>query len=156
MKIAIVGAGISGLGCALALNQSHRLSLFETGSYLGGHANTVDVTLDGKSFGVDTGFLVYNERTYPKLIRMFSALNVKVDRSEMTFSVSRRDKDREWCGSSLGGLFAQPSNAFSPSFSVITFIIISTIFSCVSAFLRSISNRSFSNCNSSRRTSISC
>ena len=115
-KIAIIGSGISGLGCAYALKERCQLTIFESSQTLGGHANTVDVRVEGQSYGVDTGFLVYNERTYPGLIQLFEELKVKVAPSEMSFSVSRRDVDREWCGSSLASLFAQPSNALSPRF----------------------------------------
>jgi uncharacterized protein len=115
-KIAIIGSGVSGLGCAYSLREKYHLTIFESEDRLGGHAQTVDVSLDGKRYGVDTGFLVYNERTYPQLIRLFDELKVKVAPSEMSFSVSRRDVDREWCGSSLSTLFAQPSNLFSPRF----------------------------------------
>ncbi len=115
-KIAIIGSGVSGLGCAYALRDKFQLTLFEASESLGGHANTVDAHLEGQKFGVDTGFLVYHERTYPHLIQLFAELKVKVSPSEMSFSVSRRDADREWCGSSLSSLFAQPSNALSPRF----------------------------------------
>jgi uncharacterized protein len=115
-KIAIIGSGISGLGCAYALRDQYQLTLFEAHTQLGGHANTVDVDLDGLCYGVDTGFLVYNERTYPHLIQLFADLKVKVAPSEMSFSLSRRDVDREWCGSSVSSLFAQPSNLLSIRF----------------------------------------
>jgi uncharacterized protein len=115
-KIAVIGSGISGLGCAYALRDEFQLTVFEASSVLGGHANTVEVEVDGQRFGVDTGFLVYNERTYPRLIALFEALKVKVAPSEMSFSVSRRDTDREWCGSSISSLFAQPSNLVSLRF----------------------------------------
>jgi uncharacterized protein len=115
-KIAIIGSGISGLGCAYTLRDKFQLTVFEASERLGGHANTVDVCLNGQTFGVDTGFLVYNERTYPHLIKLFDDLRIKVAASEMSFSVSRRDVDREWCGSSLSSLLAQPSNALSPRF----------------------------------------
>jgi uncharacterized protein len=115
-KIAIIGSGVSGLGCAYSLRENYHLTIFESEDRLGGHAQTVDVCVDEKRYGVDTGFLVYNERTYPQLIRLFDELKVKVAPSEMSFSVSRRDVDREWCGSSLSSLFAQPSNLLSPRF----------------------------------------
>jgi uncharacterized protein len=115
-KIAIIGSGIAGLACAYALRDKAQLTVFEADGRLGGHANTVDVMLDGKTYGVDTGFLVYNERTYPLLIKLFDELRVEVALSDMSFSLSRRDVDREWCGSSLASLFAQPSNLLSPRF----------------------------------------
>ena len=88
--IAIIGSGIAGLSCAHALTQQgrHRVTLFEAGRYFGGHTNTVNVTVDGITHPVDTGFLVFNERTYPNLIALFDELKVPVAKSEMSFSVS--------------------------------------------------------------------
>ncbi len=88
MKIAIIGSGISGLGAAHALRDDARITLYEGARRLGGHTNTVDVTLDGVTAGVDTGFLVFNERTYPNLIRLFGELAVPVAKSDMSFAVS--------------------------------------------------------------------
>ncbi|HEY5309846.1 MAG TPA: FAD-dependent oxidoreductase [Casimicrobiaceae bacterium] len=117
MRIAIVGAGISGLGAALLLTrQGHAVTLFESSSTLGGHTATVDVTLDGKTFPVDTGFLVFNDRTYPKLISLFAELGVPSVASEMSFSC-RVDRDGlEWSGTNIASLFAQPRNALRPDF----------------------------------------
>ncbi len=117
MRIAIVGAGISGLGAAWLLKrQGHAVTLFEADARLGGHTATVDVTLDGKTFPVDTGFLVFNDRTYPKLIALFDELGVTSVASEMSFSC-RIDRDRlEWAGTNLRSLFAQPANALRPAF----------------------------------------
>ncbi|MGE0313302.1 MAG: NAD(P)/FAD-dependent oxidoreductase [Lautropia sp.] len=116
MKIAIVGSGISGLGAAWRLGRHHDVTLFEADERAGGHANTVDVTLDGRTHGVDTGFLVYNERTYPALIALFEALGVPVAATDMSFSVSVGDGALEWGGADLRSLFAQPANALSPRF----------------------------------------
>jgi len=122
MKIAIVGSGISGLGVAHRLRGLADLTLFEAGSYFGGHTHTVDVRLPGArgdiTHGVDTGFLVFNERTYPNLIALFAELGVETSKSDMSFSVQvpgtqavggRRGK-LEWSGSSLNTVFAQRSN----------------------------------------------
>ena len=92
MKVAVVGSGISGLAACHALRGHARLTLFEAGTYFGGHTNTVDVTLpdaQGRPLqhGVDTGFLVFNERTYPQLIALFAELGVPTARSDMSFSV---------------------------------------------------------------------
>ncbi|MEO5694909.1 MAG: FAD-dependent oxidoreductase [Usitatibacter sp.] len=115
-RIAIVGAGISGLASAYLLAPRHQVTLFEAGRYLGGHTNTVDVTLDGLTHPVDTGFLVFNDRTYPNLIRMFDHLGVASDPSEMSFSVRIGQGELEWAGTNLATVFAQPSNLVSPAF----------------------------------------
>ena len=115
-RIAVIGAGISGLSAALRLSQDHEVTLYEAASVPGGHTNTVDVTLDGCTHPVDTGFLVYNHRTYPELVRLFEELQVPTTPSEMSFSVSLGPHRFEWCGSSLSSVFAQPANAVSPRF----------------------------------------
>jgi uncharacterized protein len=117
VRVAIVGAGIAGLGCAWLLRkQGHDVTLFEANDYLGGHTHTVDVTVDGMVAAIDTGFLVYNERTYPKLIAMFAELGVESARSSMSFSVRHDAAGLEWAGTSLGSLFAQPANLFRSTF----------------------------------------
>ena len=128
-KVAIIGAGISGLGCAYALRQHPDLeiTIFEGGNHIGGHSNTVDLTLettDGKvTHGVDTGFLVFNRKTYPRLVRLFEEIQVPIAPSEMSFSVSidvgektGSSKKIEWAGNDLNSFFGQRSNIFSPSF----------------------------------------
>jgi uncharacterized protein len=117
LRVAIVGGGISGLVAAHRLTQlSHATTLYEANAYLGGHTNTVDVTLDGKTFGVDTGFLVYNDRTYPRLIALFASLGVEAALSDMSFAVRNDATGLEWSGTSFSSLFTQPSNAFKPRF----------------------------------------
>ena len=124
MKIAVIGAGIAGLGCAHALTRdassSCAVTLFESASRLGGHTNTVDVTLDGVTYPVDTGFLVFNERTYPQLIGLFDELKIPIASSDMSFSVSVAEHGRarrlEWAGTSLASVFAQHRNLVSPRF----------------------------------------
>lgn len=108
MKIAIVGGGIAGLGAAWALNRAHDITLYEANNWVGGHARTVDVTDGGSTLSVDTGFLVYNERTYPHLTRLFSHLGVATQSSTMSFSFSLDDR-LEYSGSGLG-YFAQATN----------------------------------------------
>lgn len=125
MKVAIAGSGISGLAVAHALRGKADITLLEAGDYFGGHTHTVDLTLAQASgpaltHGVDTGFLVFNERTYPQLIALFKELGVPSTRSDMSFSVqvpghgSRRAL--EWSGSSLNTVFAQRSNLLRPQF----------------------------------------
>lgn len=110
MKVAIIGSGIGGLAAAHALQGQCEISLFEAGDHFGGHTHTVDVTLDGVTWGVDTGFLVYNERTYPQLIKLFDELGVTTAPSDMSFSVKMDDPALEWCGSNLNTVFAQRGN----------------------------------------------
>ncbi len=113
MKIAIVGSGISGLSAAWMLARKHEVTLYEAADRLGGHANTVDIELDGCKTPVDTGFIVYNEHNYPNLTRLFDALGVLTDASDMSFAVSLGAGRYEYFGS-LPGFFAQPANLFRP------------------------------------------
>jgi predicted NAD/FAD-binding protein len=122
-RVAVVGSGIAGLGAAYRLAPHCDVTVFEADSRPGGHANTVDVTLPGLdgdvTHGVDTGFLVFNERTYPRLIALFAELDVAVAKSEMSFSVQapRPDGSRlEWSGSSLNAVFADRGNLLRPRF----------------------------------------
>jgi len=123
MKVAIVGSGIAGLGCAHALLAERRhgvqVTLFEASPRLGGHTHTVDVRLDATEYPVDTGFLVFNERTYPNLIALFAELGVPTAKSDMSFAVSMplaQGRRLEWAGTDLNGVFAQRRNLASPRF----------------------------------------
>ena len=123
-RIAIVGSGISGLSAAHHLQGHAHVSLFEAGDYFGGHTHTVDVTLPTaqglQTHGVDTGFLVYNERTYPGLISLFETLQVATAKSDMSFSVQvpgqHGRRALEWNGANLNTVFAQRRNLFKPQF----------------------------------------
>ncbi len=115
-RIAVIGAGISGLASAYLLSRAHDVILYEAGSYLGGHTNTVEVTLDGHTHPVDTGFLVYNHLTYPNLVALLNELDVSSHATDMSFGVSMQDGALEWAGTSLDSVFAQRGNLFSPTF----------------------------------------
>ena len=124
MKLAIVGSGISGLAVAHRLGGQADITLFEAGDYFGGHTHTVDLTLNQGgarlTHGIDTGFLVFNERTYPELIRLFAELGVVTARSDMSFSAQVMGQPGhpalEWSGSSLNTVFAQRRNLMRPRF----------------------------------------
>lgn len=119
-RIAIVGSGISGLAVAHRLAPLAQVTLFEAGNHFGGHTHTVDVTLPGPggavSCGVDTGFLVFNHRTYPQLVRLFKELQVETVASDMSFSVQLPDTGLEWSGCNLDTVFAQRGNLLKPAF----------------------------------------
>ena len=115
-RVAVIGSGISGLSVAYRLYGLAQVSLFEGGSHFGGHTHTVDMSLDGITHGVDTGFLVFNERTYPNLIALFAELGVETALSDMSFSVKAPGLDLEWSGSDLNTVFAQRRNLVRPRF----------------------------------------
>ena len=119
-RVAVVGSGISGLAAAWRLADHADVVLFEADSHFGGHAHTVDLTLEGVTFGVDTGFLVFNHATYPELVKLFAQLQVDTAASEMSFSVQVPKTDGgsalEWSGTNLDTVFAQRSNLFRPRF----------------------------------------
>ena len=115
-KIAIIGTGIAGLGCAHFLHARHDLTLFEQNDYVGGHTNTVTIDENGVPVPIDTGFMVFNHVTYPNLSRLFKELDVAVKPTNMSFSVQHLPTDLEFCGSSLNHLFAQRKNLLSPRF----------------------------------------
>jgi predicted NAD/FAD-binding protein len=115
MKIAVIGAGVSGLACAYVLRAEHELVVFEANGYPGGHANTVEVELAGQTHAVDTGFIVLNDRNYPNFERLLAELGVPTQPSEMSFGVSDGG-DFEYNGSSPNGLFANRAHLADPAF----------------------------------------
>ncbi|HME03933.1 MAG TPA: FAD-dependent oxidoreductase, partial [Solirubrobacteraceae bacterium] len=116
MRIAIVGAGISGLTVAHLLHREHEIAVFEAGSYAGGHTNTVRVDTPNETHEVDTGFIVFNDRNYPSFERLLAGLRVAWQPSTMTFSVSDEVGDFEYNGGSLNGLFAKRTHMLTPWF----------------------------------------
>ena len=116
MKIAIIGSGISGIGCAYFLNQHHNITIFEKNNYVGGHANTSTIQYSNfQTISVDTGFIVYNFKTYDNLKPFFEELKVPISKSQMSFGISI-NKGLEYSGQSISGLFAQTKNLLNPQF----------------------------------------
>jgi len=115
-RIAVVGTGITGLSAAWALCRHHDVVVYEREDRLGGHSNTVEIELGGKTVPVDTGFIVYNEVNYPNLTALFRELGVATDDSNMSFAVSARGGRLEWGGDNLGTVFAQKRNLLNPVF----------------------------------------
>ncbi len=116
MKLAIIGSGISGLVAAYRLHVDHDITVFEANDYPGGHTNTVDVEIDGEAHPIDTGFIVFNDWTYPNFIRLLNELDVVSRPTEMSFSVRNDQTGLEYNGHSLNSLFAQRRNLLRPSF----------------------------------------
>jgi len=120
LKIAVIGTGVAGLSAAWLLSRNHDVIVYEKDGRIGGHCNTVDVTINGpngnQSIPVDTGFIVYNERTYPNLTALFDHLGVTTEDSNMSFSASVNDGRFEYSGSGLKGLLAQKRNLVRPRF----------------------------------------
>lgn len=116
MKIAIIGSGISGLVAAYRLHNEHEITVYEANSYVGGHTNTVDVDLQGERHPVDTGFIVFNDWTYPNFIGLLHELGVASQPTTMSFSVRHDRTGLEYNGHSLNTLFAQRRNLFRPGF----------------------------------------
>ena len=116
MKIAVVGSGISGLSAAYYLSKNHHVDLFEKGNHFGGHSHTIDLNIGTKKVAVDIGFIVFNFRTYPNLVKFFNENKIELEKSDMSFSVSLRNTIFEYCGKGLNGIFANRSNLFNPKF----------------------------------------
>ncbi|MCD9463162.1 FAD-dependent oxidoreductase [Photobacterium phosphoreum] len=116
MKIAIIGSGISGLTTAWYLRHKHNITLFEANDYAGGHTATVDVEVDSGQYAIDTGFIVFNDRTYPNFEQLLMELDIQGQASEMSFSVHNDNNGLEYNGHGLSSLFAQKKNLFKPQF----------------------------------------
>ena len=116
MKVAIVGSGISGLTCAYLLQRQHEVTVFEASDWIGGHTHTVDVQVEGRSYAIDTGFIVFNDWTYPNFIRLMDKLGVASQPTEMSFSVHDPVSSDEYNGNNLNSLFARRRNLLSPPF----------------------------------------
>ena len=116
MKIAIIGSGISGLTTAYLLHKDHDITVFEANDYIGGHTHTHEISQNNKMWRVDSGFIVYNEKTYPNFIKLLKELKVKVQKTTMGFSVKAPSQNLEYSGGSLNTFFAQRLNLFKPAF----------------------------------------
>lgn len=116
MKIAIIGSGISGLTCGHYLHAKHDVTIFESNDYIGGHTATIDIEHDGESHAIDTGFIVYNDRTYPNFIEMLERVGVKGKPTQMSFSVRNDVTGLEYNGHTVTTLFAQKRNWLNPKF----------------------------------------
>lgn len=115
-RIAVIGSGISGLTCAHVLSVKHQVTVFEANDYIGGHTATVDIPYDGQTYAVDTGFIVFNDRTYPRFQKLLSHLGVQPKPTQMSFSVHNPHTGLEYNGHTLASLFAQKRNLFRPQF----------------------------------------
>ncbi|MBA3857768.1 MAG: NADP transhydrogenase subunit alpha [Cyanobacteria bacterium PR.3.49] len=115
-KLAIVGSGIAGLGILHKLSHHYEITLFETNNYLGGHTNTLSVEDGSNQISIDSGFMVFNETTYPHLTELFRTLDVATVDTDMSFSVQDRTSDVEWSGTGIKRFFARQSNFWKPGF----------------------------------------
>ena len=130
MKIGVVGSGISGLSAAYYLSKKHQVDLFEKEDHFGGHSHTIDLLIDEKKISVDIGFIVFNHKTYPNLIKFFDENKVHIEKSDMSFAVSVKDTKFEYCGRGLKGIFANKSNLFNKSFLKMFFDILKFYKNC--------------------------
>jgi len=131
MKIAVVGAGISGLSAVYYLSKKHKVDLFEKENHFGGHANTIKVAYKpNKEIPIDIGFMVFNKQTYPNLINFFSENKIEIEKSDMSFSVTVENSDLEYCGKGLSGIFSNKKNLFNLKFIKMFFEILSFYKNC--------------------------
>ena len=124
MKLAIIGSGISGLSSAYYLSKNHKVDLFEKEDHFGGHSHTIDIKIQDNIIPVDIGFIVFNKKTYPNLINFFEENNIAIEKSNMSFSVSVRDSEIEYCGKGLSGIFSNKLNLLNIKFLKMFFTII--------------------------------
>ena len=115
-SIAIIGTGIAGMACGHYLHEKYDIKLFEKNNYVGGHTNTLTIDEDGEDIRIDSGFIVYNEATYPNLTRLFKELNVETKPTSMSFSVQHVPSGLEFSGTGINGLFSQRKNIFNLKF----------------------------------------
>ncbi|WP_028867938.1 NAD(P)/FAD-dependent oxidoreductase [Psychromonas arctica] len=115
-NIAIIGSGISGLTAAYLLSKKHKVTVFEKNDYIGGHTATVDIEKDGKPYVIDTGFIVFNDKTYPNYLALLDEIGIGKQATEMSFSVHNCQTGLEYNGHNLNSLFAQRSNLLKPTF----------------------------------------
>jgi len=116
MNIAIIGSGISGLTCGYLLNKEHNITIFESNNYIGGHTNTISLDFENKNFNIDTGFIVYNNDTYPTFVKILNQLNVETQPSTMSFSLTCKRTGLEYSTKNLSSLFGQKKNLLNPKF----------------------------------------
>ena len=132
MKIAVIGSGISGLSAAYYLSKKHKVDLFEKEDHFGGHAHTINISYEEKKqVAVDIGFIVFNEITYPNLIKFFQENKVKIEKSNMSFSVSVKETNIEYCGKGINGIFSNRKNIFNIKFIKMFFEIIQFYKECI-------------------------
>ena len=130
MKIAVVGSGISGLSAAYYLSKKHHVDIFEKEDHFGGHSHTIDLHFGSKKISVDIGFIVFNFKTYPNLINFFKENKIDIEKSDMSFSVSVKNTNFEYCGKGLSGIFSNKLNLFNIKFLRMFFDIISFYKKC--------------------------
>ncbi len=141
MKIAVIGSGISGLSAAYYLSKKHNVDLFEKENHFGGHSHTIDITYaDKKKISVDIGFIVFNELTYPNLINFFKENKIQIEKSNMSFSVSVKDTNIEYCGKGISGIFSNKKNIFNFEFIKMFFDIIYFYKKCSNININNLSN----------------
>ncbi len=146
MKIAVIGSGISGLSAAYYLSKKHNVDLFEKENHFGGHSHTINVAYtEKKQIPVDIGFIVFNELTYPNLINFFKENKIQVEKSNMSFSVSVKDTNIEYCGKGISGIFSNRKNFFNFKFIKMFFEIINFYKKCSNIDFNTLSSETLEN-----------